>query len=278
LHLSQPALSRSIQSLEQALGVRLLQRQKGRAGIVLTAAGATLAEQARDVLTTVERLAATVSATEDRLPRSHVRFGLGPMLAAELLDHVLGETQRELPDTVITVQVMGQQEMASQLLSGGLDFYIGLAAPERANVRVHSEFVGRLSPEYLVRPGHPLLDHRTVEVEDLLRYPIGSGITWGEPEHSFRNSVDPRVLQSSVRVDNYAILAQLAGHTDMVVIASHEATGGLLKALPVEIVLAQRSSEIYVFSLAALGMSPDAEAVMVLLRSAFELRHSARRQ
>ncbi|MGH2733404.1 MAG: LysR substrate-binding domain-containing protein [Actinomycetota bacterium] len=49
VHLSQPAVSRQVQSLEQELGVSLLERRR-RGGIELTAAGKRFLEYARDVL------------------------------------------------------------------------------------------------------------------------------------------------------------------------------------------------------------------------------------
>lgn len=276
LHLSQPALTRSIQALEHQLGVRLLQRKSGRAGIAVTPAGAVLAEQASDVLGRVQQLAAKVSGTQDLLPRTQVSIAMGPMLAAELLDYVLTEAQRELPDTIINVHVNVQEAMLTKLLAGELDFYIGLSAPERANVRVHSSFFGKLSIQFLVRPDHPLVGKRKVGINDLIQYPIGSAHSWGEPEHNLRDTVDPRLLQSSVRIDNYAILGQLTRHTDMIAVASSEATDGQLVALPVDASLAQRSSELYVFSLAALSLSPTSEAVLALLRMSFDLRHDSR--
>jgi DNA-binding transcriptional LysR family regulator len=91
LHLSQPPLSQQIQSLEQDLGVRLLERTKR--SVALTEAGRVFLEQARQILFKADearaqaqaaaagysgqlRLAYTVSVSfHPALPRALLRFG-----------------------------------------------------------------------------------------------------------------------------------------------------------------------------------------------------------
>src|SRR5574337_1047799 len=91
LHLSQPPLSQQIQSLEQDLGVRLLERTKR--SVALTEPGRVFLEQARQILAKVDearnqtvaaaagytgqlRLAYTVSVSfHPAMPRTLLRFG-----------------------------------------------------------------------------------------------------------------------------------------------------------------------------------------------------------
>ncbi|NMW25445.1 LysR family transcriptional regulator, partial [Rhodanobacter denitrificans] len=91
LHLSQPPLSQQIQSLEQDLGVRLLERTKR--SVALTEPGRIFLEQARQILAKVDearsqvvaaaagysgqlRLAYTVSVSfHPAMPQALLRFG-----------------------------------------------------------------------------------------------------------------------------------------------------------------------------------------------------------
>ena len=73
LHLTQPALSRSITALERGLGVRLFDRDKRH--VTLTAEGAELLERAREVLCDTDRLAAAAGAIRARR-RHEVRVAL----------------------------------------------------------------------------------------------------------------------------------------------------------------------------------------------------------
>ncbi|MDI7065621.1 LysR family transcriptional regulator, partial [Klebsiella pneumoniae] len=82
VHLSQPALSRSIQALEEEVGMKLFDR--AARGVAMTAAGRLLVERARRVLFETRCLFRDVE-----LLKAHelgeVRIGLGPYAAVVLL-------------------------------------------------------------------------------------------------------------------------------------------------------------------------------------------------
>src|SRR6201999_296069 len=59
LHISQPALSQTIQSLEKHFGVELLVRSN--AGVSVTPAGMTLLSEARELIARFDRLEAAMS-------------------------------------------------------------------------------------------------------------------------------------------------------------------------------------------------------------------------
>jgi DNA-binding transcriptional LysR family regulator len=103
LHLSQPPLSQQIQSLEQDLGVRLLERSKRQ--VKLTEPGRVFLEQARQILAKADearshvaaaaagysghlRLAYTVSVSfHPALPRTLLRYGqIAPKVALKLVE------------------------------------------------------------------------------------------------------------------------------------------------------------------------------------------------
>jgi DNA-binding transcriptional LysR family regulator len=103
LHLSQPPLSQQIQSLEQDLGVRLLERSKRQ--VKLTEPGRVFLEQARQILAKADeargqvaaaaagysghlRLAYTVSVSfHPALPRTLLRYGqIAPKVGLKLVE------------------------------------------------------------------------------------------------------------------------------------------------------------------------------------------------
>lgn len=67
LHLSQSALSQTIQSLERQLRVQLLVRS--RTGVAATEAGAILLREGRELLAQYDRMIAAVSAEDKARPR-----------------------------------------------------------------------------------------------------------------------------------------------------------------------------------------------------------------
>lgn len=118
VHLTQPALTRSIASLEHELGVQLFDRDKRH--VALTAAGARLLGPAREVLDDAEALrrAAGELATD---PHPELRVGLyGPGLT-ELTGPILAAFRARHPDVSVRVEHAPCHDDADALRTGVLD-------------------------------------------------------------------------------------------------------------------------------------------------------------
>src|ERR671910_795599 len=102
LCITQPTLSRSIQSLERKLGVRLFDRDRG--GVALTPQGRSFAERATFLLTDADDLEreSKLSAAGDS---GRIRFGMVPMPARALLQPVLSERLNIAPAVTCEVVV-----------------------------------------------------------------------------------------------------------------------------------------------------------------------------
>ena len=170
LHLSQPALSRSIQSLEDELGLKLFERIA--TGVVTTAAGSAVVEEARTLLGQAEGL----KAHAQRLSRGEtgrVRIGLGPMFAGLLTDYLQAVWQ---PSQAVEVQVhiLPVERLVSRLLSDDLDFFVADGRAARDHPSIAVEPIGTAPIGYHVRPGHELLDRKRLSVADIAAYPRAS--------------------------------------------------------------------------------------------------------
>ena len=216
LGLSQPALSRSVQSLEAQYDVRLFER--GRGGAKLTAAGASF-------LSVAESLVQRAAAGEEQLRlvvsgrRRPVALGLGPITAGVALPGLLPELVAD--GTQVRVRIDAVSNLQFLLRQGEIDFYvsglpIGLrheaAAADFRIKRVPFSGLGLLT-----RAGHPLAGAE-LSPEALSAYPVACG--------SFLREILPPTrlarlgLQApSVEVDDYAMVAALARETDYLVIA-----------------------------------------------------------
>ncbi len=121
LNRSQPALSKSIQRLENALGARLFERD-GR-GIRLTAVGQLLLARGR-------QLQQTIAETEQEIrdfasgALGHVRLGCAASMAEYLLPQLTVELLQQSPEITLGL-VIGQDNMLKEsLCSGQLDMII----------------------------------------------------------------------------------------------------------------------------------------------------------
>lgn len=117
-HLSQPALTASIQRLEGWAGARLLER--GRSGAQLTAAGRALVPRARAALGAVdEGLRAVREVIE--LDAGEVRLGAGATACTYLLPPVLAAFRARYPGIRFKLRELTTDEAQDALRSGGID-------------------------------------------------------------------------------------------------------------------------------------------------------------
>jgi DNA-binding transcriptional LysR family regulator len=170
LHLSQPALSRSIQSLEKRLGSELFLRSSG--GVVPTDLGRLYVERARDLLRMADELDRDALG-DQRLRTGRVDVGGGPFPSEAVLGRAAARFVDEFPGGRVRVQTRDWDDLLRQLRSRELDFFVAETstlqqepdvdiAPMLASHRVY----------FLVRPAHPLATRGRVTAADILEWPL----------------------------------------------------------------------------------------------------------
>lgn len=120
LAITQPPLSRQIQALENALGARLLER--GRTGVALTASGADVLVQARDLLGRAELL--VTQTRRNAPPKPEVRIGITTVVDATLFTWLAPAMQQRAPSLVLTQKRQISQRSVADLRRGQLDLAI----------------------------------------------------------------------------------------------------------------------------------------------------------
>jgi DNA-binding transcriptional LysR family regulator len=155
--ISQPALSKSIRSLERALGVQLLER--GRFGALPTAFGLALVRHADAI---DAELRSAVQEVEDlRVARTgHTCVGCGPSEATRLLPLALNRLRARSPGINVTVLYGLNEALMPMVKHGEVDFAIssipGRASdPDLRQVRLHEDRAA-----VVARSGHPLFGRR----------------------------------------------------------------------------------------------------------------------
>ncbi|WP_150255998.1 LysR family transcriptional regulator [Nocardiopsis deserti] len=124
LSMTQPPLSRQIQKLERAVGVRLLERD--RRHVVLTAAGEAFLIEARRLLSLAES-APDLARRISEGSRGTLRIGFTAVSSYGLLGEMVNSLERQLPEIAVDLFEMVTKEQAAALLSGEID--MGLARP-----------------------------------------------------------------------------------------------------------------------------------------------------
>lgn len=165
LGISQPALSRSIQKLEDELGQPVFER-KTRA-VSMTEAGTLLQSRAQQVITILEDTKAEIT---DDGQSGRVRLGAIPTIAPYFLPEVLRQFSSEFPKATLIVQENTTDNLLKNLTQGEIDLAI-LALPVSARYLDAEElFEEEL---LLVLPtDHPLVDKEKIRLSDVEPYPF----------------------------------------------------------------------------------------------------------
>ena len=117
LHVSQSALSQTIQALERQLGVQLLVRRT--TGVATTKAGTVLLREARALITQHDRAVAAVE-SEAAAPGT-LRVGIPLELPADLLPRALADLSASFPRTRAEISHAATATQLAELAAGRLD-------------------------------------------------------------------------------------------------------------------------------------------------------------
>jgi LysR family hydrogen peroxide-inducible transcriptional activator len=165
LGVSQPALSRSIQRLEEELGQPVLERQ-GKT-LALTDAGALLQGRAQQILSLVEDTKAEIC---DDGQSGRVRIGAIPTIAPYFLPPVLRRFSARYPRATLLVQENTTEELLKACTQGKVDLAI-LALPVPSKyLEVETLFEEELL--LVMPPEHPLATKSNIRLGDVRPYPF----------------------------------------------------------------------------------------------------------
>ena len=121
LNLSQPALSKTLNELEQLTGTRLFER--GRFGAQLTLVGEQFLTHAVKVLDALNSAGQALNRKEG-LNNDIVRIGALPTAALGILPTVIGQFHKQQKDITLQVATMNNTMLLAGLKSGEIDIGI----------------------------------------------------------------------------------------------------------------------------------------------------------
>lgn len=171
LHLSQPAVSKTLTELERLAGRRLVER--GRAGTRLTRAGEQFLRYAVDVTRALESAAAALTAAPPpRFPTAWV--AALPTVASGLLAQAIASLHTRRPSTGVTVRTGANPELLAALRAGEVDFAVGRMAEPALMQGISFELLYAESLAVVTRPQHPLAAHgaRSLPLLAVIEYPL----------------------------------------------------------------------------------------------------------
>ncbi|EEM2500060.1 TPA: LysR family transcriptional regulator [Salmonella enterica subsp. indica] len=168
LNLSQPALSKTLNELEQLTGTRLFER--GRLGAQLTVPGEQFLTHAVKVLDALNTAGQALNRKEDA-SADVVRIGALPTAALGILPAVIGRFYQQQKSTSLQVATMNNTMLLAGLKSGEIDLGIGRMSDPELMSGLHYELLFFESLKLVVRPGHPLLQE-TITLSRVMEWPV----------------------------------------------------------------------------------------------------------
>lgn len=236
VHLSQPALSRSIQALEQQLGCRLVDR--GSRGFLLTAHGQLVLEHARRLLAGSQALSNAVQQLGN-LESGELRLGAGPYPAARLIPQAVGAFSLAHPRVRVQLSIDNWQQLRQRLLDDELELFVADVRELQGDECLSIVPLQRWPGVLFCRPGHPLLARGPLSASALGEYPLAGTQLPDEVADALRQQLQ-RPQPLGIQCDNFMVLKALVAGSDVLsmapwdVVAAEVAAGQLavLRTLP----------------------------------------------
>jgi DNA-binding transcriptional LysR family regulator len=259
LGLTQSAVSRQIQNLEEQLGVQLFLR-KGRA-LLLTEAGRVLQEYATRAFQVLDEARQAIDGLKG-LVRGHLRISAASTIGIFMLPEVLGEFKVKYPGIEITLSIANKEQVLHQVLAASSD--LGFVGPP---VRLPGLSVEEYVEDELVlivAPRHRLSDRETVRAAELAEDVFilrekGSGTREIMEEEMRRVGVQPRHAMELGSTE--AIKEAVAANLGLSIVSTHSVTQEVLlgRLCTVRVTDLNLRRWIYVVSLRDMPLSPAAQ-------------------
>ena len=205
LHLTQPALSRSIAGFEAHHGIRLFDRE--RSGVVLTANGKLVVEQARGILSATSDLERNLR-LYSKGEAGRIEIGMGPLLASLLLPTLSRSLLRSRPDLQLFTLTKPADQLLIELMNDNIEMVFGNSWHVSQLPNLVNEPIGRLKLAMIVRSDHQLVGRIGLTMHDLANFPVATAVEL--PAGGFASSSGGFIC------DNFHILRDAVTGTDCV--------------------------------------------------------------
>lgn len=236
--LSQPALSKSLQRLEQELGVRLFDRS--RAGVVPTAVGQQVIRQAHRLVSSAEDMKRIVDLMRG-IKIGSISVGVGPAMSESFVTAAIARIADQHPRARMSVRVDHWKQLSEWLLDGELDLFIADITEATQDSRLTCIPLPTERFVWFCRRAHPLAGRRSVSRKDMVEYPLATpkmpdwARRWfAEASADESGEVSPGSV-ATIECENYSMLKQIVLSSDCISAALPSTIESELKAETVSV-------------------------------------------
>ena len=218
--LTQPALTRSLQSLERDLGARLFDRD--RSGVVPTPIGVRFIERARLLLNQARDLEQDLDQMLG-LEVGLLRVGAGPYPAELSVGTAVGRLVKAHPRLLVDLAVADWTELTRRVTTGDLELAVADGTLALDDERLSFEPLPRHQIFLFCRAGHPLAGRESLTVDEVRSFPlVGTSLPpyLGElaarDKRGLRSTLPEGTTASEIRVDTFALVLPVVLQSDAI--------------------------------------------------------------
>jgi DNA-binding transcriptional LysR family regulator len=169
LGISQPALTRSIQSLEAELGVLLFERQ-GREGIEPTVFGKLLLDKGRSIVLHSDELLREIDLTKG-LEIGELRISSGLYPTELSVAKAVGNYIQRYPKMKCEISIRDWRTATEDVHKREADIAVAETSEVESNEYFQVEPVAKHRLVFFCRKGHPILRQKNLQIDHIAAYP-----------------------------------------------------------------------------------------------------------
>ena len=269
LRISQAGLSRSIQALENQLGVKLFDRLGS--GAEVTAYGEILASRGADVVTAANDLEREIALMRG-LDSGQLSVAAGPYPMAMTVMPALSRLLAERPRLRVRAKQTDWQAVTDAVAHQEVDFAIAETSYARQFDALSTKVTGEHMVLFVCRAEHPLLSLEKPELTDILSFPVaGTPVPdrvadrFGDRSVGAYRDTGNGPLRPSIEVDQISAALEISIRSDVVMatplslVEGHLETGALRV---IRLVAPWFRLSYGVITVRGRSLSPSAEALL----------------
>ena len=215
LHLTQPAVSKQLNSLEKFYGTSLLYRTSRH--MEVTEAGKMVYEYSQEILAKINESLADVQALQKDLYGS-LLLGASSIPGEYILPAALGRFQALHPQVKVKLEIADSTEIGQMLQDGKIE--AGMIGVILENPDLQQEHIFKDELVVIAPSEHPLTKKKSITLEDFLEEPV----IFRERGSGTRLVIENKLKESGIALDRLKVRLEL-GSTEAVVNAAAAGLG-----------------------------------------------------
>lgn len=193
LNISQPAITKHIKNLENALGNTLFIRTKK--GVVLNEYGEKIYLKIKQALTLIDESEKELSNLTKEY-KGTIKIGISTSLTKKYLLPILKEFHKLYPNIIIDINTNPTKELIKELKTGTIDLIIS-KFPKNTDLDLNYNVLGKTKYIFVSSNKYKELKNKKVNINDLINYPI---LLQKTPSNS-RNSIDNYLKENNIKIE-----------------------------------------------------------------------------